>query len=133
MPQRIGTYKRGKTNCGDAGYGLEEFVSGGRMFHEIGAGAEAFEMSTLTLQKKVRREKRSVWRIFEIDDAFVNGAKTCLDHYKPADNYLTDCKAKKSKHNKGATLYFPSHGFVEKNSMMFNPTCCTVSSNKRKA
>lgn len=33
-PTKTGTIKTGGKGIGDAGYGIEEFLSGGRMFHE---------------------------------------------------------------------------------------------------
>ncbi len=73
-PKRIGTMKNGKRKIGVAGYGLEEILNGGRMFHERPKGFPAFHVEALALEKMVDDK----WKRFEIKDSFLSRPKKLL-------------------------------------------------------
>ena len=123
-PIKIGTMKSGakKKIIGDAGYGLEECLSGGRMFHEHPKGEGVFVIDALVLEKKPDRGK---WKKYEISDEFVNKRKTSLSSYMIGEECLIDFKNKKSSHKrKSAELFVPAEMEC---SRSFN---CATSHNK---
>ena len=102
-----GTTKKTKKVIGDAGYGLEECLSGGRMFHEHPRGEGLFAIEVLVLEKK--KPDGGKWKKFEISDKFVNKPKTFLSSYLIEDNMLIDFKSKASSHKrKSAELFIPN-------------------------
>jgi hypothetical protein len=102
-PTKIGTMKKGKKTLGDADYGLEECLNGGRIFHEREKRASAFQIARLTLE----RDKHK----FEINSSFVSRKKTKLAQFKPKPTQLINFKSIHSIHNKGAALFYPTHHF----------------------
>ncbi len=87
-PVRIGRRKskEGKI-IGDAGYGLEEGLSGGRMFH-IGSKSDKFEFTNLVLHRMEMKTKKKVNVIYEIADSFVSGKKRKFTDFSPQDSQL---------------------------------------------
>lgn len=87
-PVRIGRHKSkvGKF-IGDAGYGLEEGLSGGRIFH-IGSRYDKFECTNLVLQRLGKKVKKRVNVVYEITDSFFNKKKRKFEDYSPSDDQL---------------------------------------------
>lgn len=105
-PPHVGkTRKKGSTH-GEAGYSLEECLSGGRMFHEQPKGGEAFELGCLVLSKQDEKGKGK-WQNQEIKNSFVSKPKAKLASFKPTKKQLNPFHAKNSLHSKGATLFLP--------------------------
>lgn len=88
-PVRIGRHKskEGKY-IGDAGYGLEESLSGGRMFH-VGSRSDKFEFTNLVLHRMEMKVKKKVNVVYEIDDSFIKKKKRKFAEYSPSENQLS--------------------------------------------
>jgi len=88
-PVRIGRHKsrEGKV-IGDAGYGLEEGLSGGRMFH-IGSRSQKFECTNLVLHRLEKKVKKRVNVVYEIADSFITQRKRKFADYSPYDSQLS--------------------------------------------
>ena len=105
-PKRIGTMKNGKRKIGDAGYGLEEILNGGRMFHERPKGFPAFHVEALALEKMVDDK----WKRFEIKDSFLSRPKKLLRSFQVKDEEQTDINNETSIYKrKSAELFIPSY------------------------
>jgi hypothetical protein len=105
-PKRIGTMKNGKRKIGVAGYGLEEILNGGRMFHEHPKGFPAFHVEALALEKMVDDK----WKRFEIKDSFLSRPKKLLRSFQVKDEEQTDINNETSIYKrKSAELFIPSY------------------------
>lgn len=104
--KRIGTTKNGKRKIGDAGYGLEEILNGGRLLHERPKGFPVFHIEALAFEKKVDNE----WKRFEIKDSFLSRPKKKLKDFQVNDEEQTDINSKKSIYKrKSSELFIPSY------------------------
>ena len=105
-PKKVGTTKR-KRNIGEAGYALEDLLSGGRMRHEHDHKKSAFSMICLTLDTKGERKKR---KCYEINSSFLSSQKCTLAMFKPQVTQLTAISDKRSQHisSKGALYSIPN-------------------------
>jgi hypothetical protein len=104
-PAEVGTIEpvgKGKKHSrGDAGYGAEDILSGGRMFHEIGREGR-FHILCLTIQKKKQKT------IYEISDKILKGNKMALAAYSPIDSHLTSSGSAGSiMKTKAALMFLP--------------------------
>jgi hypothetical protein len=107
-PTRIHKMKKGKKVIRDAGYGLEESISGGRLFHE--SKDTAFDIVCLVLEKREEGKGGRMKRcMYEVKDTFLSNKKkkTTLRQFKPTSTQLTAFTATNSQHNKGASLFVP--------------------------
>jgi hypothetical protein len=105
MPTKVGTIesrvKGEKHSRGEAGYGAEDELNGGRMFHEKGEDG-GFQMLCLTMQKKKQKT------MYEISDKFLEKPKLVLKDYRPLDSHLKDSKSDNSiKKTQGAAIFLP--------------------------
>ncbi len=107
-PTKIGSMTVGKKSIGDAGYGIEESLSGGRMFHEL--NGRSFSIEQLVLEKNTSKTSRPKWKKFEILDSFLNRPKETLASYMPNDDELVDVESKTSLlKRKRTSLYQPDY------------------------
>jgi hypothetical protein len=109
-PKRIGTMKKGKNTIGDAGYGLEEILSGGRMFHERLKSSSVFTIEALAVEKVVNGKRKR----FEVKDSFLNRCKKTLNSFQVKDDELIDIRNDDSI-------------FKRKSAELFLPSCCDIS------
>jgi hypothetical protein len=107
-PTGIGNMKFGKKRIGDAGYGMEEAIFGGRMFHCSSKDSGPFHLLALGL--KIGRER------FLVNDSNVTRKKIKLLDYVPLDDEKKLYSSKKlsiSNGGKGASLFvFPEEATV---------------------
>lgn len=114
---RIGRHKskEGKI-MGDAGYGLEECLSGGRMFH-VGSKSNKFEFTNLVLHRMEMKTKRKVNVIYEIADSYMSRKKRKFADFSLADSELTlVTPAKFNDYRKRAMVLYQPTGDDERRS-----------------
>jgi len=123
-PIMIGTMKSGvkKRTIGDAGYGLEECLTGGRMFHEHPKCDALFAIEALVVEKKSDDGR---WKQYEVSDDFLKKKMRTLRAHIIGEKYLMSVKDKASVHKrKSAELFIPTDLY---GSSSFR---CTTSPNK---
>jgi hypothetical protein len=100
-PVKIGTKRKkakGSTQ-GDAGYGLEEALSGGRLFHvQISDPNTAWKFSRLVVKKL----EKSRWQNYNVPESFYTPKKDTLEAYKPKNGRKTDPETLAKSIRKGA-------------------------------
>mmetsp|Transcript_14960 Transcript_14960/g.22113 ORF Transcript_14960/g.22113 Transcript_14960/m.22113 type:complete len:225 (-) Transcript_14960:51-725(-) len=112
-PTRIGTMKKGRKTIGEAGYGLEEILNGGRMFHERPKAFPAYHMEALVIEKVVDGKRKT----FKINDSFLKRSKKRLESFQVKDNELI------AIHREAFELFIPSYNddFLHYHSYPSNP------------
>ncbi len=95
---------RSSKAIGDAGFGFEEFMTGGRMGH-ISDGTDAFSISQLVLLKKVRRS----WKTYTIPKSFTETTPMNLGDYRPKRLRLQEKIGKGRKKKKAAFALVSDH------------------------
>jgi len=114
-PKKIGHVKDGKRS-GDAGYGLEEILSGARILHLAGVSS-VWEIAAL-----IYRHPRDRYEI--ISDSYLTTTS-----FKPTPSHLSRSPAKKRKTSVGPGA--PSTTFHTKSHRVFVPS--DIAKNGRKA
>lgn len=100
-PTKVGTIRVRKVKFGEAGYGLEDLLSGGRMFHE--RTHDEFTIETLTLHRRKRKR-------FEIAESFTSNKKTDIDEFIVPEDHLKSVRDTTSlKKTKKAIIFVPHH------------------------
>lgn len=122
-PTRIGTMKVGRKTIGDAGYGLEESLTGGRMFHQHPKGSGAFHIEALVIEKKVDGK----WKRFEVKDSFLHrSSKRTVKSFEVKDAELVDMDGdRRIRKRKFAEIFLPTHRTVTDSSSSFKPAGMT--------
>jgi len=126
-PKKIGTMKSGKKIIGDAGYGLEELLSGGRMFHEHSKDGGMFSIESLAIEKR----KGNDWKRFEIPDSFLSSDMKSLELFHTARVKLVDINSTKSVKTRKRAELFPLSNCIRSNTTSFTQHGTSSSSYRR--
>jgi hypothetical protein len=105
---KIGSMEVGSKSIGDAGYDIEESLSGGRMFHVC--DGPNFSIEQLVLEKNISKTSRPKWKRFVILDSFLDRPKETLASYTPNADEVVDVDSKTSSLKRKRTrLYRPDY------------------------
>ena len=126
-PTTIGTMKVGKKNIGDAGYGLEELLSGGRMFHEHSKDSGMFAIETLAIEKR----QGNGWKRYEMPDSFLGSDMTNLKSFHVGRISLVGINSNRSVKKRIGAEIFPLSNCVSSNTTSFKQHGTSSSSYRR--